>query len=65
MNRDRLQGSVKRVFKGYRVGFYNVGALIIGIGFGGPLDYTYRDPQNSIGKFFEASILSTVEGLGV
>ena len=38
------------------IGFYVAGALITRLGFWGPLYYTIRNPQNSIGNFFSSYI---------
>ena len=36
-----LKGSLKGVFRGSKVGLDDIGALVIRIGFWGPLYYTY------------------------
>ena len=44
--------------KGSVVGFYDIRALIIGIGFGGLLYYNHnKEPQNSVGNYKMPPIL--------
>ena len=48
----RIGFPLKGSLKGLIVEYYNVGALIIRIGFWGPLYYNYdKEPQNSIGNY--------------
>ena len=40
-----LKGSLKGFYKGSIIGFYNIGALVIRIGFWGPLYYSYNNKE--------------------
>ena len=48
----RIGFPLKGSLKGSIVGFYSIGALIIGIRFRGPIYYTYnKEPQKSISNY--------------